>query len=415
MDKCTTKITLAEYFIPLDPNFLSSLLKKYDLDRYTKKFDSIAAMKLFIFAQLMQIKHYVDISQKLNNNRKLQKTIGLSSISTSQLCRKWRNIDHKVLEQVYRQLVQQVISRFGVAKANAKLGMIHMVDSTTITLCLNQHRWATYSKHKGAIRVHTRFNRNSDVGFPDEVLLTSGSVADRTLMDDLVVVEEGALNVFDRGYVDYEKFDAYCKQSVRFITRLRHNASYKVLEEREVKPNTNGLKDAVILLGYRTCKRMENNVRLIQCKEDSGEEMLICTNDFDTPAEEIREIYRRRWKIEMFFKWIKQHLHVKNFYGRSPNAVYNQIYAALIAFCLTLLMQANVHHKGTMLELVKQIRLSWDDRFQRFLQALFPPPGRTSKGRRRQKDAELVYAETCQQVADGEADYLDEMSQEFLM
>lgn len=121
MDKCTTKITLAEYFSPLNHNFLSSLIEKHGLDRYTKKFTAISAFKLAIFAQLMQIEHYTDISKMLNNKKKLQKTIGLPSISTSQLSRKWRELDHQVLGQVYRQVVQQVISRFGVAKANKKL------------------------------------------------------------------------------------------------------------------------------------------------------------------------------------------------------------------------------------------------------------------------------------------------------
>lgn len=278
---------------------------------------------------------------------------------------------------------------------------------------MNQYRWANYSKHKGAIRLHTRFNHTCDVGFPDEVLLTTGSVGDPTMMGDLVVFEDGALNVFDRAYVDYEKFDAYCEQSVYFVTRLRHSAKFKVLKVCEVKPDTDVLQDAVVLLGYNARKQMKNKLRLIQFQETPEEVMLICTNDFDAPVEEIREIYRRRWKIEMFFKWIKQHLHVKHFYGRSPNAVYNQVYAALIAFCLTLLMQANVHHRGTMLEMVKQLRLSWDSRFQRFLLALFPLPGRTSRGRRRQMDAETAYIEVCRQYMNEEANDWDENTGDF--
>lgn len=408
MDNCTAKLTLTEYLNPLSHNFLSSLIQKQGLDRYVKKFDTIAASKLFIFGQLMQIEHLTDISLQLKNQRKLQKIIGLSSISTSQLSRKWRSLDHTFLEQVYRHVVHQVISRFGVAQTNKKLGNVHLVDASTITLCLNLYRWATYSKHKSAVKLHVRFNHTADVGYPDEVVLTTGDVADYTLMDDLIVIEPDALNVFDRAYVDYQKYDDYCEKSVRFVTRLRSSAVFNILETRKVDSGMDILRDDVVLLGYREKDRMKNRLRLIESRDQEDKPLLICTNDFEMTATEIREVYRRRWKIEMFFKWIKQHLHVKNFYGTSPNAVYNQIYAALIAFCLSLLMQTNVHHRGALWELVKQIRLNWSNRFQRFLKTLFLPPGRTSRGRRRQIDVAQEYAEICRQVENDETAYLDE-------
>jgi transposase len=409
MDNYTAKLTLSEYLTPLNHNFLSDLIQELDLDRYVKKLDTVAASKLLIYGQLMQVQTITDISLQLKNQKQLQKIVGLSSISTSQLSRKWRNLDHTFLEQVYRHVVRQVISKFGIAQANKKLGKVHLVDASTITLCLNLYRWATYSKHKSAVKLHVRFNHTADIGYPDEVLLTTGEVGDRSLMDDLVVLEPDALNVFDRAYVDYRKYDDYCEKSVRFVTRLRSSADFKVLETRKVNSEAGILRDDIIWLGYRGKKyRMKSHLRLIEGKDQEDKPLLICTNDFEMTADQIREIYRRRWKIEMFFKWIKQHLHVKSFYGTSPNAVYNQIYAALITFCLSLLMQANVHHRGTLWELVKQLKWSWDQLFHQFLKALFAPPGRTSRGRRRQIDVAKDFTEICRQFENEETAYWDE-------
>ena len=155
---------------------------------------------------------------------------------------------------------------------------------------------------------------------------------------------------------------------------------------------------------------MKNPVRIIECFDLKGELVRICTNNFELSSEEIGEIYRRRWQIELFFKWIKQHFHVKRCYGTSRNAVFNQLYTALIAFCLGLLLQNKVKHKGRLLEFIKQMQLCWDETFQEFLNALFRPPSRASRGRPRTKDAEQIFAQIVSQVEAGQGDYLNEPS-----
>jgi hypothetical protein len=411
MDKDTTKITLTEYLNPLNHKFVSDYTQKHNLDRYVKKLDSLTTTKLFVFAQLMQIRSYTDLSLHLKQKKKLQEVTGLSSISTAQLSRKWRDMECSFLAKVFHHMVQQVVTRFGVAQTNKKMGLMNVVDASTISLCLSKYRWATLSKHKSGVKIHLRFVHLPEVSFPDKAIITEAKRNERMEMDSLIVEDPGVLNVFDRGYVDYYRFDSYCEKGVRFVTSLRYNANYQIEEERSVEPHSNILKDSTIWLGYRNTRYvMKHRLRLIECLDKEGKQFPILTNDFDRTAKELGDIYRNRWQIELFFKWIKQHLYLKSCYGTSRNAVHNQIYAALITFCLTLLMQAQVGHKGTLLELKKHLELSWGEGLKRFIQALFRPPDRRSAGRRKGIPVERIFEETLQQYEAGDIDHLDDMT-----
>jgi len=164
-------------------------------------------------------------------------------------------------------------------------------------------------------------------------------------MDALVVEEDGALNVFDRAYVDYKKFDRYCENGTRFVTRLKKNALREVVEEIPVGPNTPIKRCQIVYLGKPTSYKMKHKLRLIETEDSEGKSVVILTNDFELSPEEIGAIYRSRWQIELFFKWIKQHLKVKHFHGKSEQAVENQIFIALISYCLLKLMELQTGYK----------------------------------------------------------------------
>lgn len=151
---------------------------------------------------------------------------------------------------------------------------------------------------------------------------------------------------------------------------------------------------------------MEHPLRLVECLDSEGNRVMMITSDFHLDAVEISELYRNRWQIELFFKWIKQHLHVKKCYGTSKHAVYNQIRLALITFCLTLFMQKNVDHKGSLLGVFKHLRLCWDEAFSAFILALFHPPSRRSRGRQKMNH-ERIIGETLWQFESREAAHLD--------
>jgi hypothetical protein len=409
MDKDNIKSTLTEYLIPLNHKMMFQQIQKLELDKYVKKLDCVTTTRLFVFAQLMQMQSYTDISAKVQQNKKLQQSIGLESISISQLSRKLRDMDAAFLQAVFKDLVQQLFRKLGEGKATNKLGSIHLIDASTISLCVSKYRWAEFRKTKSGVKLHLRFIHEKNGSYPDEAILTSARPADKTQMDALVVEDPNALNIFDRGYIDYRKFDLYCAKSIRFVTRLKSNADIHVIEEKPIDPNSGILREAIVRLGNKNSYLMEHPLRLIECLDSEGNRIRILTSDFNLTVEEISDLYRSRWQIELFFKWIKQHLHVKTCYGTSKNAVYNQIRLALITFCLTLLMQKNCTYSGSLLDVFKHLQLCWDEAFAEFLKALFRQPSRSSTGRRK-LDHVRIFEETLQQVEAGMTAHWDDIA-----
>jgi hypothetical protein len=408
MDKNNIKSTLTEYLIPLDYKFMLQQIQHLKLDKYVKKLDSVITTQLFIFAQLKNIGSYAGISKKVKTSKKLKKIIGLESISTSQLSRKFRDMDPAFADSVFKNVVHKLFQQLGTSKAINKLGSIHLIDSSTISLCLTKYRWAEFRKTKAGIKLHLRFVYGDEGSYPDEAILTTARPADKKQMDALVSEDPNALNIFDRAYVDYRKFDLYCAKSIRFITRLKSNADITIIEERPLDPKSGVLRDATVRLGNKNSYLMEHPLRLIECLDSEGKQVMILTNDFKLSAQEISDLYRNRWQIELFFKWIKQHLLVKKCYGTSKNAVYNQIRISLITFCLTLLMQRKIDHHGKLLDVFTHLQLCWEDKFNMFLQHLFRPPSRKSKGRQRMKH-DRIFEETLLQFEKGISEHLDDL------
>lgn len=230
-----------------------------------------------------------------------------------------------------------------------ELNRLYLIDSSTISMCLSLYRWAKFRKTKSGVKLHLRLVLCDQEIYPDKAIITPAKPADKTQMDNLVVVEKDALNVFDRGYLDYKKFDNYCATGIRFVSRLKHNALVEILEEREVVPGSPIKNDRIVRLGKAGITQMEYPLRQIETEDSNGNPVVIITNDFKMSAEEIADIYRYRWQIELFFKWIKQHLCIKHLYGTSPVAVENQILTALITYCLLKLLQLKVGYRGSLL------------------------------------------------------------------
>ncbi|WP_035452310.1 IS4 family transposase [Alicyclobacillus herbarius] len=384
MDKGTTRSAFAEYLFPLGAESIRQELNRLRLDRYVKKFGTVPLIGLFVFAQVRQVGSLTDLSLELAANGDVQNELGLKSISTAQLSRRLRDMPPEFMDFVFRQCVQQIYDQVGMRRANEKLGRIHLVDSSTITMCLSQYRWAEFRKTKAGVKMHLRLVFMDRQVIPDKVILTHARHADKTKMDELIVVEKDALNVYDRGYVDYRKFDDYCKAKTRFVTRLKDNAViHEVLEERMVVPDSPVIRDALVCLGSYPNYVMEYPLRLIKTTDSEGNPVTILSNDAKLSAEEICDVYRWRWQIELFFKWVKQHLVLKHLYGKSEAAVYNQLRLALITYWLLVLMQLKAAHRGKLLEVYKCIRLYWDKDFAEFVRALYKRPSRTSRGQRR--------------------------------
>ncbi|EPZ53165.1 IS4 family transposase [Alicyclobacillus acidoterrestris] len=408
MGKHIIKSTLAEYLSPLNPVEMLREIKTLGLDRYTKKLDSITFLQLLVFAQLQQIDSLTSLSALLNENQQLQAELGLESISTSQLSRKLRQMDTKFPSSVFQRCVAQIARTVGAKKATQALKRMNLIDASTITMCVSQYPWAEFRQTKAGVKLHLRLVFENDLAYPDKEILTPAKPADRTQMDNLVVNEPDALNVFDRGYVDYQKFDEYILNGTRFVTRLRENASImEVYEERPVAQDSLVVRDAVIRLGSKF-RNMVHPTRWLEVLDSDGRRIMILTNDLTMDATEICDLYRNRWQIELFFKWIKQHLHVKKFYGKSENAVYNQLRIALITFCLLVLLRLRVKHPGRLLDVYKCVRWHWSEPFTEFRCYLSRPPTRASTGRKKVKTEE-IFAMTLQQYIDEEIEHLESM------
>ena len=227
-------------------------------------------------------------------------------------------------------------------------------------------------------------------------------------MDNLVVEDEDAINIFDRGYVDYGKFDEYCKSGTRFISRLKTNAVANVQKDLPVSQGGAISRDCIAILG-KSVKTMEHPLRLIETTDTEGKPVTIVTNVFDMSAEEIGELYRCRWQIEIFFKWLKQNLHVKHIYGLSRQAVENQLFIALISYCLLMILQLDAGFNGPLLAVKRLLRVCLYEPVDVFVKKLTAKSMRSSKGRRR-LNHEAVFKQTLDQVVKGEADFLDDLT-----
>lgn len=407
--KDTVNSTFHQLFKPIFNKNFQEHLKKLGVDKYIKKLSALQLIVLVVYAQLEQLSGLRDISNSLNN-KNLSKAIKLNSISFSQVSRKLKDLPSGVLNILFKSLATEIIKDVGVNALNKHLGRIHLIDSSTISLCLSQYRWAEFRKTKGGIKLHLRLRFFEKGVIPEKAIITPAKPSDKTQMDALVVEEKGAINVFDRIYVDYKKFDSYCENNVRFVTRLKKNAIKHIVEELPVDPYSPIKKHQIVYLGNPVTYKMKHKLRLIETEDTEGNPIIIITNDFELKPEEIGDIYRNRWQIEIFFKWLKQHLKVKHFYGKSKQAVQNQLFIALITYCLLKLLELKTGYKGPLLTIKRLLHTCLYEPFNSFVKKLYKRPIRHSRGRRRQLDHEVIYQETLRQVIADEADHLDDLT-----
>jgi len=387
MDKDITETTFLQYLGPINFKKFDELLTNLNVDKYVKKLSTPKMIMLLIYAQLFPVDSLTHLSTVLNSNDELQECINLDSISTSQLSRKLRDLTPDLLETIFNQLVIKAIAKNGVNEVKDRLNHINIIDASTVSMAISQYPWADFRKTKAGVKLNLRlkFCSESDKVMPDKVVISPAKNADRSKMDDLVVTSENALNIFDRGYVDYEKFDDYTDDNVLFLSKLKSNAKIEYINTETKYVDGKEIKDSTVRLGTKNITRMKNNLRLLEIPDDKNPDKIIkiITNDFKRSAKEISDLYRNRWKIELFFKWIKQHLKIKTLLGFSQNAVENQIMTALITYLLLVLFKEKVETLKPLLELQRFIQECKYKPIKEFIKKLKRPPSRTSNGRRK--------------------------------
>jgi hypothetical protein len=380
MDKDTLFSSFGKWVAPLNRKFILDWTMETGEDRYVKKLHTLAYLLIFIDAQLQQHRGLRDIVTEIQHNEAFQSELGLRSISTSGLSRKNNKLSPELLQQLFCDLVAQIAKRS--QPSHARIGNVKLLDSTTVSLCLSKYNWAEYRKTKAGVKLHLRVAFcDPDTVYPDKAVLTSAKPADRTQMDSLID-EPGITYVFDRGYVDYGKYDQYSWDGLFFVTRLKDNAVIESLETFETLESSPITSDQMIKLGP-SHKQTKMVFRLIETTDLKGKLVRILTNRFDLSAEEIGDLYRNRWKIETFFRWIKQHLKLTRFYGEQERAVWNQIWMCLIAYTLLLLTKLELSSSKSLWEIGRLLKVMKFRHWNEFKEIVHRKPLRSSKGRQK--------------------------------
>ncbi len=311
---------------------------RYKGDRHSIKFKCRDQFRIMSFAQFTDRSSLRDIETTLGLCSADLYHSGLKVMPKSTLAEANEKKDWKIYQDYAQILIKEAKAYY--IKDYFRLGLDEMVyafDSTTIELCLELCPWAKFHHGSGAIKMHTMVDLRGSI--PSFVVITEGNVNDAKVMYQ-IPVEANSYYLMDKGYVDFKAlYNCFQKKHAYFVTRAKDNAKYEVIEEREVDKPTGLISDKTIrTTGVVTSKKYPDTLRLVEYEDfASGNFYQFLTNNFEIEAITVAELYRERWQVELFFKWIKQHLHIKAFYGTSRNAVYTQIWIAICDYLLLII------------------------------------------------------------------------------
>jgi hypothetical protein len=244
----------------------------------------------------------------------------------------------------------------------------YALDSTTIDLCLAMFPWARFRQRKGAVKMHTLLDLHGNV--PTFVWISDGKLADVKILDQLIP-EAGSFYVMDRGYVDFERLHRFTSASAFFVTRTKDNVQLKRLTSRRKESGDGVMSDQIVVLATADSRRhYPDKLRRIRYHDaDNDRYFIFLTNNFDLPALTIARLYKARWQVELFFKWIKQHLRIKAFYGTSQNAVKTQIWIALTIYVLIAIIKKELGLSVSIFQILQVVSVTVFERTP-ILQAL---------------------------------------------
>lgn len=356
MDKFTQNNSFTQWLSPINQKLFDNQVRKYQLNYYTKKLFMKPFISLLLHAQLHETESLQAISDGLFSEE-LQQSLGLHSISTSQLGRRLSEIPTSFFQSLFLDLVSQIHENTHFNTRRKVTMPLKIIDSSTLPLNLENHQWAEFRKTKSGVKLHLRLVfMDKGLSYPDQAVITNAKEHDRGQLE-VLVDDQDCMYVFDRGYLDYERFDRMTDEGYFFVSRLRKNAVVRVIDTFSLPANSTVLSDEMVVIGT-TQNRTENVFRKIRILDSKDNELILLTNRFDLSADEIAEIYKSRWAIELFFKWMKQHLSIKKFYGHSEQAVHNQVYIAMIVYCLNVLAQIHTKSHRTYLQISRYLKAS---------------------------------------------------------
>ncbi len=356
-----SKYVFAQLIEFLDSDKFRHLVDKYDGNRYVKHFTCWNQLLALMFGQLSNRESLRDliVALEAHQSKRYHLGLGREPIAKTTFATANQNRDYRIFEEFAFYMMDQARSKRAVDIFKLK-GKVYAFDSTTIPLCLSVFWWAKFRKKKGGVKAQVLYDLESQV--PAYFHITTASVHDSKAMKE-IPYESGSYYVFDRGYNAFKELYRIHQHESFFIVRAKKNLQYKCIKWRRRMPR-NVLTDSEILLtDYITSRKYKEKLRLVKFyDEEQGREFSFLTNAFHLSSLEVADLYKNRWQIELFFKWLKQHLKIKKFWGRTENAVRIQISAAITAYCLVDIVQHDMRLERSTYEVLQILSISLTDK-----------------------------------------------------
>ena len=327
---------------------------RYGGDRYVKKLSCWQQFLAMAFAQLTYRESLRDIEACLGAVGPKLYHMGLgASVARSTLADANEHRDWRIFADFAHVLTRTAIKLYADDSIGiAEVRDLYALDSTTIDLCLALFPWAKFRKHKAAVKMHTLLDLRGSI--PTFIRVTDGKLHDVNILDE-VAIEAGAFYVMDRGYIDFQRLYRFTLSSAFFVVRTKANV---LLQRRYSHPvdKTTGLRSdhTVILTSMGSASVYPDPLRRVTyCDPQTGKRLKFLTNNFTLPPLVIAEIYKKRWAVELFFRWIKMHLRIKAFYGTSQNAVKTQIWIAVSIYLLVAIVRKRLGIEASLYQLLQ--------------------------------------------------------------
>ena len=319
-------------------------VQRYGGDRGVRTLPCAEQFRVMAFAQLTYRESLRDIEACLSAqagklyHMGLREPVRRSTLADANESRDWR---------IYYEFAQRLILKARTLYANEDFGVelantVYALDATTIDLCLSMFPWAPFRSTKAAVKLHTLIDLRGSI--PTFIHISDGKLHDVNVLD-LLIIEAGAFYIMDRGYLDFERLYALDQAGGFFVTRAKRNLDARRLYSAPVDRSSGLISDQTIALnGFYAAKHYPGHLRRIRYRDpETGKTLVFLTNQFVVPALTICALYKSRWSVELFFKWIKQNLRIKRFYGTSENAVRTQIWIAISVYVLVAIIKKQLN------------------------------------------------------------------------
>jgi hypothetical protein len=335
------------------------IVARHGGDRYVKALNCTDQFRAMAFAQLTYRESLRDIEVCLSAQATKRYHMGFrhdikrSTLADANETRDWR---------IYAEFAQRLIAQARTLYARDSFGIelqntSYALDSTTIDLCLSLFPWALFRTTKSAVKMHTLLDLRGNI--PSFIHISDGKLGDVNVLD-VLVLEPSAIYVMDRGYLDFARLYLMHQAHAFFVTRAKSNTQLRRVYSAPVDRSTGIICDqTVVLTGSASRKDYPEYLRRIRFKDpETGKTLVFLTNNFMLPAITICALYKRRWQVELFFKWIKQHLRIKKFYGNSENAVKSQIWIAISVYVLVAIVRKRLDLDASLHTLLQILSLT---------------------------------------------------------